>query len=145
MARPTDSEATTARVNVRFRNRRNGISGSETLRSTTTNSAAASRDPPTIQALVAETHSKSWPARVTQSSRRVVAVAIRAMPRMSMFAFRGERRSSLRFFSTITRAARANGTETKKFHLHPRVSVIRPPSSGPPTVATAMTAPNSPM
>ena len=42
-------------------------------------------------------------------------------------------------------AATANGIATKKFQRQPRVSVMRPPSSGPPTVATAMTAPNRPM
>jgi hypothetical protein len=42
-------------------------------------------------------------------------------------------------------AATAKGRATKKFQRQPRVSVITPPSSGPPTVATAMTAPKRPM
>ncbi len=43
-----------------------------------------------------------------------------------------------------TRATIAIGRPTKKFQRQPRVSVMTPPSSGPPTVATAMTAPKRP-
>ncbi len=38
----------------------------------------------------------------------------------------------------------AMGRPTKKFQRHPSVSVMTPPSSGPPIVAMAMTAPNRP-
>src|SRR5690606_13435264 len=45
----------------------------------------------------------------------------------------------------MTRAATANGSEMKKFQRQLIESVMKPPSSGPPTVETAMTAPKRPM
>ena len=42
-------------------------------------------------------------------------------------------------------AAIANGTPMKKLPRHPKVSVMNPPSSGPPMVANAMMPPTMPM
>ena len=47
---------------------------------------------------------------------------------------------------STTNAAAAIGTPTKKHQRQPSAeSVITPPSSGPPTVPTAMTEPRYPM
>ena len=49
------------------------------------------------------------------------------------------------FGAIMAVATIATGRATKKFQRQPQASVIMPPSSGPPIVASAMTPPNRPM
>ncbi len=62
---------------------------------------------------------------------------------MRAFTFGRAGRCSVRCI--MMSAATANGSAMKKFQRQSIVSVMKPPRSGPPTVATAITAPNRPM
>ncbi len=77
---PTEIEAMTERVKVRFLNIVNGMIGSEALNSTITKAAREATAPPTIHAVVAEAHSKSLPARETQISSDETPAESRTMP-----------------------------------------------------------------
>ena len=62
-----------------------------------------------------------------------------------MVVFLRRRAGTCRVACTRTSATTATGSDTKKFQRQPHASVMTPPSSGPPIVASAMTAPNRPM
>ena len=81
IAMPVAIEATTARVKVRSRKRVSGTSGSLVRSSTTTNSTAATRAPPTMRMVSVPHQSKLEPALVTQMSSSETAVDSSTMPR----------------------------------------------------------------
>ena len=77
---PTEIEAMTERVKVRFLNIVSGMIGSAALNSTMTNAIRAATAPPTIQAEVAEAQSKFLPAMETQISSSETPAESSTMP-----------------------------------------------------------------
>src|SRR3954464_6819456 len=83
IATPTNIEASDARVMVRFLNRRSGMIGSLALASTSTKSAPRHRGRPTIAYVCQEIQSYLSPAKVTQTSSRETAAAMKVAPPQS--------------------------------------------------------------
>jgi hypothetical protein len=80
IATPTEIEAITESVKVRFLKRLSGMTGSLTRSSTMTAMTRSSAALPTMRRLVTEIHSKSLPAKVTQSSSSETPAEMSTMP-----------------------------------------------------------------
>ncbi len=81
IATPTEIDAITESVKVRFLNRPSGMTGSFTRSSTITAIRSSRAAPPTMRRLGTEIHSKSLPAKVTQSSSSETPAEMSTMPR----------------------------------------------------------------
>ncbi|MDH6498155.1 hypothetical protein M2156_004374 [Streptomyces sp. SAI-149] len=111
IATPTNSEASEARVIVRFLNSRSGMIGSRTLDSTSTKIRPRTIEPPTIAYVCQEIQSYLSPAKVTQTSSSETAAAMKNAPPQSTFTSRFTTGRCSVFCSTIS-AMTAKGTPT---------------------------------
>ncbi len=142
IATPTSREASEASVMVRLRNRRSGMIGSLALVSTRRKSSVSASAPPTIAQVCQDSQAYLSSAKVTQISSRLTAAVMTKAPAQSTLTLRLLSGRCSVFWST-NRAISANGTPTYRHQRQPShsVSVMTPPTSGPPTVATAKVAP----
>ena len=129
--------ATVQTLKLRLLNSASDMMGSFARRSASTNStppATAAAPNPTM---TGEVHSYSTPPHAVASVSAVSAAASATVPHTSNVAFSTLCRGFGRQMTAVTMATAASGTLIQKHQRQPRVSVNRPPRSGPMTIGTA--------
>ena len=142
MAKPTMTRITHESHSVRMRNRRSGIAGSSTRRSTTTNATPRRWHTPRPM-ITGDPHSYSTPPHDVSKTSVEMPAARSALPIQSIFTS-VRRRLGGSTAAVTTTATIPMGMFTKKIHRHERVSVRNPPTRGPSTLAAPNTAPKKP-
>ena len=126
------------------RNRRSGRMGSATRDSQNTKPASSAPPPTSRPLMTGDDHGYSVPPHTSASSRQLTLAVSSAAPRMSM---RCERRTTGRC-STLEVTANASaptGRLIRKTQRHDMLSTMKPPTSGPSTLANAHVPASRPM